>query len=132
MPASATSGRPPHSAGPSCNAPAFAQLERIARDRALYTHAMHWFWRATIGAAFGFIPAVFAAFLLPGLIGKRGSQGVWIMLSVMLAFHFVSAAVASALPTPTSAEDPETRCRHCGYILRGITEPRCPECGERI
>jgi hypothetical protein len=26
----------------------------------------------------------------------------------------------------------ETRCRKCGYILRGITEPRCPECGERI
>ena len=28
--------------------------------------------------------------------------------------------------------DHETRCRKCGYILRGITEPRCPECGERI
>ncbi len=26
----------------------------------------------------------------------------------------------------------ETRCRVCGYILRGIPEPRCPECGERI
>jgi hypothetical protein len=28
--------------------------------------------------------------------------------------------------------DPETRCRKCGYIFRGLTEPRCPECGERI
>lgn len=26
----------------------------------------------------------------------------------------------------------ETRCRKCGYILRGIREPRCPGCGERI
>ena len=26
----------------------------------------------------------------------------------------------------------ETRCRRCGYILRGLTEPRCPECGEGI
>ncbi len=26
----------------------------------------------------------------------------------------------------------ETRCRKCGYILKGITEPRCPECGTRI
>jgi len=28
--------------------------------------------------------------------------------------------------------DRETRCRKCGHILRGISEPRCPECGERI
>ncbi len=21
------------------------------------------------------------------------------------------------------------RCRQCGYLLRGLTEPRCPECG---
>ena len=28
--------------------------------------------------------------------------------------------------------DGETRCRKCRYFLRGISEPRCPECGERI
>lgn len=28
--------------------------------------------------------------------------------------------------------DDETRCRKCRHILRGISEPRCPECGERI
>jgi hypothetical protein len=28
--------------------------------------------------------------------------------------------------------DSEARCRKCAYILRGIKEPRCPECGERI
>ena len=28
--------------------------------------------------------------------------------------------------------DNETRCRKCRYILRGITEPRCPECGTPI
>ena len=26
----------------------------------------------------------------------------------------------------------ELRCRRCHYILRGLTEPRCPECGEAI
>lgn len=25
-----------------------------------------------------------------------------------------------------------TRCGQCGYILRGLTTPRCPECGTRI
>ncbi len=28
--------------------------------------------------------------------------------------------------------DRETRCRRCGYILRGLREPRCPECGEPV
>ena len=31
-----------------------------------------------------------------------------------------------------SSVEGETRCRKCGYILRGISEPRCSECGERI
>jgi hypothetical protein len=26
----------------------------------------------------------------------------------------------------------ETYCRRCGYILRGLTEPKCSECGEVI
>ena len=26
----------------------------------------------------------------------------------------------------------ECQCRKCGYILRGLREPRCSECGERI
>jgi hypothetical protein len=33
---------------------------------------------------------------------------------------------------PPRGFDGETRCRKCGYILRGITEPRCSECGEQI
>ncbi len=28
--------------------------------------------------------------------------------------------------------DGETRCRKCNHILRGLSEPRCPECGEPI
>ncbi len=28
--------------------------------------------------------------------------------------------------------DHETRCRKCAHILKGLSEPRCPECGERI
>jgi len=33
---------------------------------------------------------------------------------------------------PKVFRDGETRCRQCHHILKGISEPRCPECGERI
>ena len=32
----------------------------------------------------------------------------------------------------TRPRDGETHCRKCDYILRGLSEPRCPECGEQI
>jgi hypothetical protein len=60
----------------------------------------------------------------------------------------VAAGIAYALPEillavsiyalltwwvgPKSSAPGETRCRKCDYILRGLSEPRCPECGERI
>ncbi len=28
--------------------------------------------------------------------------------------------------------DGQTRCRKCSHILRGLSEPRCPECGTSI
>gem|GEM_PF-1935059 len=28
--------------------------------------------------------------------------------------------------------DGETRCRKCRYILRGLSQPTCPECGTPI
>ena len=44
------------------------------------------------------------------------------------------AAVSYTLATlhaQTDELEDGPRCRRCGYILRGLTEPRCPECGER-
>lgn len=29
-------------------------------------------------------------------------------------------------------EEGHTRCRKCRHILKGLTAPRCPECGEPI
>ena len=45
-------------------------------------------------------------------------------LTAVGAFHVLGAR--------SSRQDGHTYCGHCGYILKGITEPRCPECGERI
>ena len=44
----------------------------------------------------------------------------------------VPGVVVTALIARHRSRDAECRCRKCGYILRGISEPRCPECGERI
>ena len=52
-----------------------------------------------------------------------------ILLTPLAAFAVVSYLTAGQQRFPTPKE---TRCRKCDYILRGITEPRCPECGERI
>ena len=30
------------------------------------------------------------------------------------------------------SSDSECRCRMCGYILKGLSKPQCPECGEAV
>lgn len=59
------------------------------------------------------------------------------LLSGMIAYilpPIIAALLVFALLGQDWSESTvlETRCRRCGYILRGIPEPRCPECGERI
>ncbi len=76
--------------------------------------------------------------------------GVLIMAMVMAALYIwdLSLWIVFGLPsfflaplvsifafwrlTPPDAPDGHTRCGKCGYILKGLTEPRCSECGERI
>ena len=63
---------------------------------------------------------VFSLFLNPVL-------AIWVPLCALpIGLYAFVTHLAGA------KEDTETRCRKCSYILRGITEPRCPECGERI
>ena len=53
----------------------------------------------------------------------------------VFAGFFAAPAVATVLAhvlTPREPKDGHTRCGKCGYILKGLTEPRCSECGERI
>jgi hypothetical protein len=43
-----------------------------------------------------------------------------------------AAGLGWVLVTLGARRDGETRCRQCRYILRGLSVPRCPECGEAI
>ena len=71
------------------------------------------------------------------MIGAIGLPGgvEWIIILLFCGFPLIAAGVAGFVVyrfLRKRAADRETRCRRCGYILRGISEPRCPECGERI
>ncbi len=45
----------------------------------------------------------------------------------------IAACVGWVLITLTEAFSiGELRCRKCRYILKGLSEPRCPECGTPI
>jgi hypothetical protein len=101
---------------------------------------MHWFWRAALVTIFTATVATYC-FIVPyhdGLLfqlqkslspfmGEIPSLGVAIFALPILT----SIAVYEVLWPHRHTSD-ESRCRKCNYILRGITEPRCPECGERI
>ncbi len=102
---------------------------------------MHWFWRAAIAIVAGTVSG-FAIYT--GVIQfhfGRPASGIpffidWAvaMLGLVIVPQIVAIRAYLAL---TRRFDPprrtdESYCRKCGYILRGITEPRCSECGERI
>ena len=115
---------------------------------------MHWFWRATIAVGVGslFGAANFYRAYLAGSGGDRLGRmteriyDVLRMLGSVLPGYRLYCFLLASGPIVFSFAiygiltkhyglkilDSETRCRKCGYILRGISEPRCPECGERI
>ena len=111
---------------------------------------MHWFWRAVIAIGIG---SVFGAAWFKWIMVIR--ESIWFAVSFQavaltitdLAGSFMAGLIVYRLPMATVSvlaygllsrwfgpgqRDYETHCRKCDYILRGITEPRCPECGEAI
>jgi hypothetical protein len=113
---------------------------------------MHWFWRVAIAvvAACGCGGLLEYSFAITGHDLSLGMakavrpvinllpRGVHVAETMIVDFlpvlivGFVVYGVLTRLWGPVCQTDNETRCRKCGYILRGISEPRCPECGERI
>lgn len=71
---------------------------------------------------------------LQGPLGRIGAALVTIIILTVPPVLFATGAFTLLDSHRRAARrgDDETRCRRCGHILRGLTEPRCPECGERI
>ncbi len=101
---------------------------------------MHWFWRTMIavvawgcGSICTGIAWLLWNFIMTESLGELPDFFVVSVLAGVpccLALVFYTVLTRRFLPTPNTNN--ETRCRKCGYILRGIPEPRCSECGERI
>ncbi len=54
------------------------------------------------------------------------------VLAVEASPALVGGTVLIRLLSGRREADGYLHCLKCGYILKGISEPRCPECGERI
>lgn len=105
---------------------------------------MHWFSRTTVsivlpslalGCFWGLSGHLLDTVLLwlYRRFGAPLSNGLLLgtLMTIGLLLGFAVFGILGRL-WPLPARDRETRCRKCGYILRGIRGPRCPECGERI
>lgn len=66
-------------------------------------------------------------------VARMPFQKVWY---VQLRLIIPTLAIAGALLTYRFMRNKqgvnETHCRHCDHILCGLSEPRCPECGNAI
>ena len=106
-----------------------------------------WYWRMADAVGCGFLIFAFMLILvmirwtISGLLwsvddflGSTGYTISFILLLCSIPAMFVVILKYRSLTKKyaTPVFDSEIRCRNCGYILRGITEPRCPECWEKI
>src|SRR5687768_9798309 len=102
---------------------------------------MHWFWRALISIVAGCVWGVISIshpitelVKTISIVHGRGFARVYstFYLLVTLIIAFLVYGILTRYFGPFKRTDKETRCRKCQYILKGISEPICPECGERI
>jgi hypothetical protein len=112
---------------------------------------LDWFWRGAIAVAAALAFSAINTLMLlsngpvrslglglraqlepwTGLIGAQVLTGVIMDAVPLLAVGFGTYGLTT-WAAGQRVGDGETHCRQCGYILRGLSEPRCPECGEAI
>lgn len=85
-----------------------------------FTAFQDFWWEQTKGLGKMPVPKIMFTWLY--MVG-RGIGLLVPFVVAMLIYYWVACK-----PRP----DGYTRCGKCNYILQGLTEPQCPECGKEI
>jgi len=72
------------------------------------------------------IPFIPAMLLLTTVIPLRQYGGIWLFYGTVIVTFLLLLRLCERIVV---IDERAFNCRHCGYDLRGLTEPRCPECG---
>lgn len=60
------------------------------------------------------------------------SSGVAALIGMVILFGAIWMYIFEYRESDKVRTPKEPRCRMCNHILRNLSEPRCPECGEKI
>jgi len=108
---------------------------------------LHWFWRALLAVVVGIVATHHLSWLRYQVgrgiaqellarrvitAGQAWNLGEYYSQSAGPLITMMTYGLLSLIPRSTKKPSGEILCRKCNHILRGLTEPRCPECGERI
>lgn len=99
---------------------------------------LRWFWRAAIACNVGIVSSTVCYFAYGQavesyiLFRRLGSLEAYCMNYAAYVVNLVVViAIYHWLTSPCWIEG-TTFCGHCGYRLRGLSHPTCPECGRCI
>ena len=98
-------------------------------------HITDWWW-------FKFGACAFVVSVVIGELSRLLSVGrfldmppiCWVLLDVITNGSLIASGAAFVISCikGRQVESEHLRCLKCGYILKGLSQPRCPECGQAI
>ncbi len=98
-------------------------------------HIRDWWWfRFGAGCYLASLVFLVLVSVFPGSSIFTSGNPVDVILRLLGGATVVASAggVIMACVKNAEVDSQHIHCLKCGYILKGLTEPRCPECGERI
>ena len=102
-------------------------------------HVRDWWWfkfgaaSFVVGVAFAALAQIVPVFV-PGTGPFTSGNPAYVVVDLLADLAIIGALAGMIMACIKHAEDESEylRCLKCGHILKGLTEPRCPECGRQI